>query len=168
MNFVYQAWVLSGLLSSNAMEYIEKTSSLNAVTALKLARAGHDHAAAQGWKMAIAVVDQAGNMMAFSRLDGAPAPCTTIALDKAYTAASFKAGTRQLAENLEGEAPRVVAGLTACDRLSLFGGGVPVEISGETVGAVGVSGGSEKQDELCALAAINEIFGNEIFGETEE
>lgn len=159
MNFVYQAWAPSGPPSFKAMEYIEKISSLNAQTALNLARAGHDHAAGQGWKVAIAVVDHAGNMMAFSRLDGAPAPCTTIALDKAYTAASFKAGTRELAENLEGEAPRVVAGLTACDRLSLFGGGVPVKISGATVGAVGVSGGSEKQDELCALAAISEIFG---------
>ena len=147
------------------MEHILKISSLNSATALRLVKAGCDYAVKQGWHVAIAVTDQAGHLAAFCRTDGAPVACATIAQDKAYTAASFQANTRELAENLQNEAPRVVDNLTACDRMSLFGGGVPVILSGEVVGAIGVSGSSEKGDEACANAAINDVFG---FGETEK
>ncbi|MBL4802732.1 MAG: heme-binding protein [Emcibacter sp.] len=142
-----------------------KLSSLKSFTALALVKSGHEYAVQQGWNVAIAVVDQAGNLAAFSRTDGAPVACTAIAQDKAYTAASFGANTRELAENLQNEAPRVVDSLTACDRMSLFGGGVPIILDGETVGGVGVSGSSEQGDELCAKAAINGVFD---YGETEK
>jgi len=142
------------------MEDILKLSTLNSATALKLVTAGRAYAMKHGWPVAISVADRAGNMIAFSQVDGAPAPCAMIAQDKAYTAASFKVSTRELAENLEGEAPRVTAGLVNYSQLALFGGGVPVIVAGETVGAVGVSGGSERNDERCALAAINEIYGD--------
>ena len=46
--------------------------------------------------------------------------------------------------------------------MSLFGGGVPIILDGQMVGAVGVSGSSEKGDEACAQAAINEVFGEVI------
>ena len=49
--------------------------------------------------------------------------------------------------------------LTACDRVSLFGGGLPIIFDGQMVGAIGVSGSSEKGDESCAQAAIDEVFG---------
>lgn len=146
------------------MEHILQISSLTADAALRLVRAGYDHAKEKGCDVAIAVVDQGGHMLAFCRTDNAPAACASIAQDKAYTAANFRANTRELAENLQNEAPRVVDSLTACDRMSLFGGGVPIIFDGQMVGAVGVSGSSEKGDETCAKAAIKEVFG---FGETD-
>ena len=144
------------------MEDILKLSSLNSETALKLVTAGRAYAIEQGWQVAIAVADQAGNMIAYSQVDGAPPLCAVIAQDKACTAANFKISTRELAENLEGEAPRVTAGLVNYSKLVLFGGGVPVTVSGETIGAVGVSGSSEKGDEACGQAAINKVFGEMI------
>ena len=165
MNFVFRALVRSEPPSFKVtMEHIIKISSLNSATALRLVKAGCEYAVKQGWHVAIAVVDQAGHLAAFCRTDGAPVACATIAQDKAYTAASFQTNTRELAENLQNEAPRVVNSLTACDRISLFGGGVPIVCSGEVIGAIGVSGGSEKGDETCAKAAIEDVFG---FGETE-
>jgi len=135
-------------------------STIGTTAALGLVAAARDHAVAEGWKVAIAVADNAGNMMAFIRVDGAPAACITIARDKACTAANFGVSTREMAEGLAHEAPRVMAGLVACDGLAFFGGGVPVIINGETVGAVGVSGSSEAQDEACAIAAIDKVFGD--------
>jgi len=135
-------------------------STIDSDTALRLAKAGRDYAIAQGWKTAIAVVDQAGDLLAFSRVDGAPAACGAIAQDKAFTAVSFSTGTREMAENLAHEAPRVLDGLTAYERLAFFGGGMPVIIDGQTVGAVGISGSSEAGDEACAISAIDTVFGN--------
>lgn len=142
------------------MKGIIMRSTIDSETALRLAAAGRDYAVSQGWKVAIAVVDQAGDMLAFARVDGAPAACAEIAQDKAFTAVSFGTATRKMAENLAHEAPRVMAGLNSYDRLAFFGGGVPVIIDGETVGAVGISGSSESEDETCAVAAINDVFGN--------
>ncbi len=142
------------------MKGLVRYLTLDSTAALGLAVAARDHAVAEGRKVAIAVADNAGNMMAFIRVDGAPAACASIARDKACTAANFGVSTREMAEGLAHEAPRVMAGLVTCDGLAFFGGGVPVVIDGETVGAVGVSGSSEAGDEACAIAAIDNVFGD--------
>ena len=105
---------------------------------------------------AVAVVDAGGRLIAFLRAAGAPNPCDSIAEDKAYTAASFKIPSVDLYNAVKDNAA-VRDGLMQRDRLALFGGGLPIEIAGEIVGGIGVSGGSEEQDIICAKAGLNAI-----------
>ena len=106
-----------------------------------------------GWNMAIAIVDAAGNTILFERLDDTQPGSIAVAQNKARTAANFKRPTKAL-EDL------VTAGRTvflAIDGLLPLQGGVPVTIEGKVIGAVGVSGGTASQDEQVALAAVGAL-----------
>lgn len=101
----------------------------------------------------IAVVDEGGNLMAVERLDGTFAAGANISIGKARTAALFKKPTRVFEEIIKN-------GRTAMVSLpdSLFTplqGGVPIELGGQIVGAVGVSGAASAQEdeELAMIAA---------------
>lgn len=101
---------------------------------------------------AIAVVDSHGELIAFLRTDGCGLPPTNIAMNKAYTAARLGAESRTVGERLRDEGfpisnfgdPRFVG----------WGGGVPLIVDGDVVGAVGVSGLSEEEDvDLARIGA---------------
>jgi len=106
----------------------------------------------------IAVTDGAGHLLAMVRMDRAPLLCVQIAQDKAYSVASFGGlPTSDWWRMLESE-PALLHGIIKTDRLTVFGGGVPLVADGRTVGAIGVSGGSSEQDVHIAeagAAAIN-------------
>lgn len=80
-----------------------------------------------------------------------------IASDKAYTAASFGFPTSEWMSRLESN-PAMRLGFPLRQRLVIFGGGVPIKVEGHCVGGIGVSGGSEAEDELCALAGLAAIL----------
>ena len=106
-----------------------------------------------GWNMAIAIVDAAGNTILFERLDDTQPGSIAVALNKARTAANFKRPTKALED-------MVTAGRTvflAIEGLLPLQGGVPVTIEGKVIGAVGVSGGTAAQDEQVALAAVGAL-----------
>ena len=108
-----------------------------------------------GIKVNIAVVDAGGNLAAFLRMPGAFLHSIEIAIDKAYTAASFGFPTSQWpAIFAEDEALRTIAHRP---RLVAFGGGVPIRQEGVLIGGIGVSGGSAEQDEACAKAGLRAI-----------
>ena len=120
------------------------------------ARAVVDSAAARagalGVPVNIAVVDLAGGMLAFARLDGAPLLSGSIAQDKAYTVAAFNGVPTDAWFGLIEAEPALREGIVHRDRLVIFGGGVPVTAGGTLVGAVGVSGGTAEQDREIAEA----------------
>ena len=100
----------------------------------------------------IAVTDGAGHLLAMARMDRAPLLCVQIAQDKAYSVASFGGlPTSDWWRMLESE-PALLHGIIKTDRLTVFGGGVPLVADGRTVGAIGVSGGSSEQDVRVAEA----------------
>lgn len=103
--------------------------------------------------VAAAVVAAGGELIAFLRANGAPAPSAKIAQDKAYSAASFRVPTTELFDMVSGSSA-LREGLTAQPGIVLFGGGLPIELDGEFVGAIGVSGASEEQDVECASAGL--------------
>jgi uncharacterized protein GlcG (DUF336 family) len=109
----------------------------------------------KGWKINVAVADRSGNLMAFLRMPGAFLHSIDIAIDKAYTAASFGFPTKDWMSSDEG----MKLGFSAQPRLIVFGGGVPICPEGETewIGGIGVSGASEAQDEECARAGLEAI-----------
>ncbi|TXT29930.1 MAG: hypothetical protein FD131_2069 [Rhodocyclaceae bacterium] len=113
------------------------------------------HAAANGWKINVAVVDRGGNLMAFLRMPGAFIHSIDIAIDKAYTSASFGFPTKAWMGAI-GHDEGMKLGFSAQPRLIVFGGGLPVG-SGDWLGGIGVSGASEAQDEECARAGLAAI-----------
>jgi len=110
-------------------------------------------ALALGIRVNVAVVDASGALLGFLRMPGAFLHSADIAIDKAYTAAGFRLPTGAWIEVLEGHSPAVRQGLPARPRFVGFGGGFPLFADGELVGGIGISGGSEEQDEACARAA---------------
>lgn len=119
------------------------------------------YAQENGWRINVAVVDRGGNLMSFLRMSGAFIHSIDIAIDKAYTAASFGFPTKDWMAAI-GHDDGMKFGFSAQPRLIVFGGGLPIRAGaaadgGEWCGGIGVSGASEAQDEECArvgLAAI--------------
>ena len=114
-------------------------------------------AEALGVPVNIAVVDLAGGLLAFARLDGAPLLSGSIAQDKAYTVAAFNGVPTHAWFGLIEAEPALREGIVHRDRLVIFGGGVPVIVEGTLVGAVGVSGGTAEQDREIAEAGARGV-----------
>ena len=111
------------------------------------------HARAQGWRVAVAVADPSGGLVAFGRMDGTPLPVADFAIDKAYTAATLRRSTRAFGERMAGS-PTLSLGLANRARVLAWEGGLPIEVDGTVVGGIGVSGAAGPEDEACAPAAI--------------
>ncbi|WP_455886190.1 GlcG/HbpS family heme-binding protein [Pseudomonas rustica] len=109
-------------------------------------------------KVSIAIVDNGGNMIHMAHMDGAPLQSREIALNKARTAAGFGSSTSQWAERLQRCSPAVQQGLALQPGMALFGGGEPVMVDAQVIGAVGISGASEAIDSECALAATEHAY----------
>lgn len=107
-----------------------------------------------GVRVNIAIVDCGGNLAGFIRLPGAFLSSIDLAMDKAYTAASFSMGTRGFSELLSSAPPPVRDGLLRRPRLTEVPGGLPIVHDGVAAGAIGVSGGSEEEDEDIASFAV--------------
>jgi uncharacterized protein GlcG (DUF336 family) len=113
------------------------------------------YATAKGWKINVAVCDRGGNLMAFLRMPGAFIHSIDIAIDKAYTSASFGFPTKAWMGAI-GHDDGMKLGFSAQPRLIVFGGGLPIG-SGDWLGGIGVSGASEAEDEECARAGLAAI-----------
>jgi uncharacterized protein GlcG (DUF336 family) len=130
--------------------------SIDAETAEKAVAAATKKAAELKLRMCIAVSDEAGDLKAFARMDGAPKLSIDIAQNKAFTAASFGMATHAWFDFIKDDPP-LLHGITHTPRLTVFGGGFPIKLNGEMVGAIGLSGGHYSQDMECARAALKAI-----------
>jgi uncharacterized protein GlcG (DUF336 family) len=101
----------------------------------------------------VAILDDGGNLKAFNRMDGASMPTIEIALNKAYTAL-FGVSTLDFFNFIQGD-PSLLAGIPTLPRVAAWGGGFPIKVNGEVVGAIGVSGAPTVQNDIdCASAAL--------------
>ena len=114
-------------------------------------------ATSMGIRINVAVVDAGGNLAAFLRMPGAFLHSIDIAIDKAYTAASFGLPTSQWHAALQQHSDAVREGIVRRPRFVAFGGGLPISEASQRIGGIGVSGGSEEQDEACARAGLAAI-----------
>lgn len=114
-------------------------------------------AARLGVRVNVAMVDASGHLAAFVRMPGAPLHSIDIAIDKAYTAASFGLPTGRWHDELQTHSAAVREGIVLRPRFVAFGGGLPVVEDGGRIGGIGVSGGSEAQDEACARAGLEAL-----------
>lgn len=105
----------------------------------------------------VVVVDRGGNLVAVQRGDSVGPHNTDAAVRKAFTALSTKSPTRQLAANVRANPDS--QNLNTVGALLLIGGGVPLKVGSEVIGAIGVGGaGGAVQDEACALQAIAQVL----------
>ncbi len=112
-----------------------------------------------GVQVAVAIVDAAGNLAAFLRVGRAFLASSDLAIDKAWTAASFGMSTRSFGDLLDTTPPNVRDGLLRRPRVTIVPGGMPILQDGLLAGAIGVSGGSDVDDEMIAqggLAALGQ------------
>ena len=101
----------------------------------------------------VAILDDGGNLKAFSRMDGAPILCIEIAQNKAYTAL-FGVPSQDFFNLIQGD-PSLLAGMPTLARMAAWGGGFPIKVDGEIVGAIGLSGAPTVQNDMdCARAAL--------------
>jgi len=129
--------------------------SITLEPAKKAAAAALDVARANGWTMAAAVVDPAGLLVYFEKMDDTQLGSVRVAPAKAAAAALFKRPTKSLQEALAagGDGMRILAleGAVPID------GGLPLVIGGQIVGAIGLSGGTSAQDGQCAQAGVDSL-----------
>ncbi len=130
---------------------------IDVLAASDAVRASVAYAKALGVAVNVAVVDVSGVQVAFLRMQGAPLHSIDIAIDKAYTAASFGLATSQWHSALQEHSQAVREGIVLRPRFVAFGGGLPILEDGLRIGGIGVSGGSEQQDEAIAQAGLKAI-----------
>lgn len=108
--------------------------------------------------MCIAVADESGNLVAFTRMDGAKISSISIAIDKAFTAAAARKGTHEYNQLCMPGKPTFGIHVTNQGRFSIIGGGLPIVIDGDVVGGVGISAGTAEQDQVVAQGAVDYFF----------
>ena len=108
-----------------------------------------------GISMVISVVDDGGNLMAIHRMDDAWLASIDIAQNKAWTSVALKMPTSALADATVPAAELYGLNTTNNGRLVVFGGGIPLVIDDQVVGAIGVSGDTVPHDVQVAEAGVN-------------
>ncbi len=127
------------------------------VEAEKAIAAARVKATEMGVAMAIAVVNEAGVLTAFIRMDNSELVAVPIAEDKAYTALVNRLTTAELGAQCQPGGPLYGLQNNLGGRMVIFPGGVPVWRDGVLIGAVGASGGTVEQDHACASAGVKAL-----------
>ena len=131
-------------------------SQLTPETALVVAKAALERCRKDGFQAAVAVVDRSGVVLALLRDRNAGPHTPEMATSKAWTAASFRVSTLELARATQSGQP--MSGIRNLPRVIAVGGGLPIAAAGSLVGAVGVSGApGGEADEGCAKAGIDAV-----------
>lgn len=156
MSWFALLFVTTGTASFAAPDATYTVKQLTPETALRAAQAALDKCRKDGFQVAVAVVDRAGvvQVLLRDRFAGAHTPDT--AVNKAWTAASFRISTQELAR--ETEAGKSMSGIRQIPRIAAIGGGLVIQGGGAALGAIGVSGApGGAADEACAAAGIKAI-----------
>lgn len=128
-------------------------SGINLADARRVIAAGEARAEEIGQPQNVAVVDAGGNLIAHERMDGAWLGSVDISINKAWTARAFDISTKELAANAQPTEQFYGIHASNSGKVMIFAGGIPLTRNGDVVGAVGVSGGTDDQDQTVAEAA---------------
>jgi glc operon protein GlcG len=123
---------------------------ITAAEALELIAQGMTQSTEQGLRMAFAVVEPSGELVAFARMDDVAYASIRIAQQKARTAARLRMATAQLEERVQGGR----MALLSSDEVIAIAGGVPIVVDGRVIGALGVSGATAAEDHTLASAIV--------------
>ena len=135
------------------MANVVKKHSISSELAQKMVDEAVTKARELGVAENVTILDDGGNLKAFRRMDGAPILCIEMAQNKAYTAL-FGVSTQDFFDFIQRD-PSLLAGIPTLARVAAWGGGFPIRVDGEIVGAIGVSGAPAVQNDVdCAKAAL--------------
>ena len=144
------AILLCGLVMARAQMPIPYGANVSLENAKKSAAPALAEAEKNHWNMAVAIVDTAGNLVYYEKMDNTQIGSANVAIEKARTAVLFKRPSKAFQDTLAGggDGLRVLSlkGVTAIE------GGIPLVMEGKIVGAIGVSGATSAQDGQCAKA----------------
>ena len=129
--------------------------NINLETAKKIAAPAIAEARKNNWNMAVAIVDTAGDLVYFEKMDDTQIGSVHVAQSKARSAARFKRATKAFQDALAagGEGLRILA----LDGAIPVEGGIPLVVGGKIVGAIGASGGTSQQDGVVAQAGASAL-----------
>lgn len=128
-------------------------ANINLEAAKKAAGPALAEARRNNWIMVVAIVDAAGDLVYYEKMDNTQLGSSKIAIDKARTAARFKRPTKAFQDALAaGGAGLRILGLEGATPVE---GGIPLISDGKIVGAIGVSGDTSDHDGVCAKAAAD-------------
>lgn len=148
---------LSATSSVAWADELPKESVLPLGHANKAVQAAMESCKKDGYRVSVSVVDRAGVLRAMGRADGAGPHTVDSSRKKAYTAASLRRPTTELAE-LINKVPTLQALREMNEQVLILGGGLPIEIGGEVVGGIGVGGAPGAHlDDACAQAGLDAI-----------
>jgi uncharacterized protein GlcG (DUF336 family) len=139
-----------GLTTNTNAQLIEK-KTVSLELAKKIAVVAEAEAIKNNLSMVITIVDDGGNLIYFERMDGAQLGSINIAIEKAKTAILFKRPTKAYEDRVTGGNNAILS----LKEVLPFEGGIPLMFNDLPIGAVGVSGGSPKQDGMIAKAAYD-------------
>lgn len=128
--------------------------ALTLAAARIMADAAEATAVRHGWKVVIAVADDGGHALLVHRLDGAQSSSVPTAMGKARSAVAYKRPTRLLEEMINNGR---FSFLSAGGDPVAMQGGLPIEIDGQLVGGIGVSGVKASDDEIVAQAGLDAL-----------
>ena len=149
----------TAVTSSQVTAGVAQRADVTLELANKLLNATMAACHAQGLTGVAAVVDRGGNLVALQRDDNVGPHNTLAAQRKAFTSLSTKTSSRELSERARNNPE--AENLNTLDELLLLGGGVPLKVDGQVIGAIGVAGaGGAAIDEGCALEAIAKVLPN--------
>ncbi len=124
-------------------------------SAKRAAAAAIAEAQRNGWTMAVAIVDGAGDLVYFEKMDDTQTGSVDVSIAKARSAARFKRPTRIFQDSLTATPDGLR--ILGIDGAVPVEGGVPLVIAGKIAGAIGVSGGTSAQDGQCAKAGVDAV-----------
>jgi glc operon protein GlcG len=152
--FALTALLVGALLQAPAADaQLADAKVLTLEAAKRMMDAAEAEAARNGWNVAIAIVDAGGELVMLHRRDGTQLASIEIARGKARTAVYFKRPTKALEDAVAGG--RTV--LVALDDITPLEGGIPIEVDGQIIGAIGVSGVMSTQDAVVAQAGLSAL-----------
>jgi uncharacterized protein GlcG (DUF336 family) len=123
---------------------------------MKMVEAALEVAAAIDIFVTAVVVDEGGRLIALGRMDNATPVTVDLAMNMAYTAATFQQPTRDL-QDLSGQSWFQSLIVSSGGRITPGGGGMPIVEADRVVGAVAVAGGTDEQDQRCCEAALRAL-----------
>ncbi|MFO0773388.1 MAG: heme-binding protein [Nitrospiraceae bacterium] len=157
--FAAVALLAASLLAAHAAaaDEVLREANIPLASAEKAAAAAVEKCLADGYRVTAAVVDRNGTVRAQLRADGAGPHTIDSSRKKAYTAASLRRATTDLAEMI-GKTPALQGLRDMNQDILMLGGGLPIFVQNEFVGAIGVGGAPGTQfDDACGSAGLERI-----------
>ena len=139
------------------MSAVREVKEVTRDTAHRIAKSAMAAAEKEGIAVAVVCVDRGGHIVLADRMDGAATCAVPLAHSKAETAAATLSPTAMWFDSTQPGQPDWGMNIPFGGRFNAMPGGIPIEIDGEIVGAIGVSGGEAEQDVRCADAGLRSL-----------